>query len=388
MAYIIDKKGNKVGKENYKNIQNYSEGFAAFENMGGKWGMLDLDGNVAIPPIYEESWGFMGGLCAVKLNGKWGFINKQNEFIIACNYDRVHNFFEGFASVKLGDYWAIINIEGTAITKFKYKYICSFSEGFASVGVGNRWTCVNTLGIELFKPVYKFIRPFLNGYSSVLNVYNKSGVIDKNGEVVIPFEYENIHYFQEGLLAVSKKRLWGFLDSKSNVVIPFQFDEVHGGFKNGYCIVTKGKYKGIIDKTGKTVIPFVMKDIVSLETFQTKPTLNVLAIVSLDRCKAHISRDKKIVEGFDAEQLNPKYIDPYIYYAYGIIRIMDSKIILPFKYTRIRAFSNELAQVEFCSKTGYVNHKGKWAIPISDYGFASEFYDERAIVDLEFYGPL
>lgn len=385
MAYIIDKQGNKIGNTNYKNIDHYAEGFAAFENEDGKWGMLDLQGNVAFPPIYEATWGFMGGLAPVMLNGKWGYINKHNEVVIPCIYDRVLGFCEGYASVKLGDNRAVINIEGTLITKFKYTYICSFSEGIASVRIGKRWTCINTSGKELFKPVYKAICPFLNGFAYVLNKKNKSGAIGRNGNVIIPFEYENILYMEDGLIAVLKKELWGFLDSNSNVVIPFQFDKVDGGFTNGYCIVKKGKHFGIINKTGKVVVPFVMRDIFSIKTFHSKSSKNVLAIVSLDRCMAHINKDKKIVEGFDANQLNPKYIDPYIFHAYGIIRITDCKIILPFKYSKIRAFRGELAKVELGSKTGYINPKGKWAIPLSDYGFASSFWEERAIVDLDLY---
>lgn len=60
--------------------------------------------------------------------------------------------------------------------------------------------------------VYDIAYPFdENGYArAVLN--EKWGVIDLNGENVLPFEYEYISKSSDGLIKVKKDSFFGFLD--------------------------------------------------------------------------------------------------------------------------------------------------------------------------------
>ena len=115
---------------------------------------------------------------------------------------------------------------------------------------------------------------FYEGLASILIgdwETGKWGFIDKQGSTIIPFEFDKIHYFSEGLAAVTKNKKttnpdsvfsWdvGFIDKQGNVVIPFEYGEVlFGGFKNGMCCVCKEDedHYGFIDKKGNVIIPLI-----------------------------------------------------------------------------------------------------------------------------------
>jgi len=125
----------------------------------------------------------------------------------------------------------------------------------------------------------------------------KQGIIDIQGNTVIPFEHEKIYRYREGRFVASKyiqssegeKLLYGAYDELGSTVIPFIFDELtafwnsystgklrgkaviidHYGnvlFESdysliepfndlGYARVTKGGKQGFIDKNFKEVIP-------------------------------------------------------------------------------------------------------------------------------------
>ena len=83
----------------------------------------------------------------------------------------------------------------------------------------------------------------------------KWGFIDGTGNLAIPFKYDHVHGFVEGLAAVWLNGKGGFIDKTDNVVIPLKYGEVNE-FSEGLAMVTfNGKY-GFIDKTDKVVIPF------------------------------------------------------------------------------------------------------------------------------------
>jgi len=48
---------------------------------GDKWGYIDKEGNMVIPPVYDEAHIFSGGLAPVKFNSKWGYIDTKGDIV-------------------------------------------------------------------------------------------------------------------------------------------------------------------------------------------------------------------------------------------------------------------------------------------------------------------
>ncbi|WP_083809803.1 WG repeat-containing protein [Mahella australiensis] len=50
--------------------------------INGKWGYINLKGQIAIKPMFDEAWAFeYDGKAAVKINGKWKHINTRGEIM-------------------------------------------------------------------------------------------------------------------------------------------------------------------------------------------------------------------------------------------------------------------------------------------------------------------
>ena len=56
------------------------DGMAAIK-VGKKWGFIDANGNMVIPPQFEEVNSFSEGSAEVKSNGQWVHIDKTGKIV-------------------------------------------------------------------------------------------------------------------------------------------------------------------------------------------------------------------------------------------------------------------------------------------------------------------
>ena len=184
----------------------------------------------------------------------------------------------------------------------------------------------------------------------------KWGFINKKGEVVIPYQYDdndkwlgNLHYdFSEGLATVCINDKWGCINERGYNITPHIYDSpIH--FKNGLAVVRIEWKFGYIDRVGNEVIP-VLYDHASDFTGRF----------------AKVQKDKKA----------------------GLIDI-NGREITPIKYDWIGKdeiiFHEGLAPVMLNEKCGYINDFGHEVIPcIYDdaFIFQSDLLGARANVVL------
>lgn len=83
------------------------------------------------------------------------------------------------------------------------------------------------------------------------------GVIDTNGNIVIPFQYnmhDLRHGFRDGIAWVKKDHKWGAVDTKGNIVIPLKYyeDDEFGPY-NGNDVVFYDKLVVVVSQDGKRI---------------------------------------------------------------------------------------------------------------------------------------
>ena len=52
------------------------------------------------------------------------------------------------------------------------------------------------------------------------------GLVTTKGEWIIPPEYDQLYYFNNGLAPAKKDGLWGVVNLKNEIITPFQFENV------------------------------------------------------------------------------------------------------------------------------------------------------------------
>ncbi|MEW5822627.1 MAG: WG repeat-containing protein [Cyanobacteriota bacterium] len=208
-----------------------------------------------------------GHLYTIVVDGKFGFINRQGQVVIPPQYDSAQDFSEGLAEVCLNygkpgergidkEKCGLIDKSGDIVVKFKYDDIGNVSEGFISVYLNNKWGYIDKTGKIIIKPEYNnYAGDFYEGFAGVCNE-GKCGYVNKLGQAQIPFLYNDVRKFSEGFAAVRLNDKWGYINHNNEFVIkPFLDVNINafppGPFKNGLAYIES---KGFIDKTGKIII--------------------------------------------------------------------------------------------------------------------------------------
>jgi hypothetical protein len=207
--------------------------------------LYDMNGSIVPPvedkPIISQS---------VSKNGKWGFVGENGEIIVPIEYDDIGwQFTDGLLAVAKDNKWGFVDESGELVIPIEFGITRGFSEGFAAVaniGEAIEHSCCCSSWVE--------------------NVW-KWGFINTSGEVVVPFEYDLVCSFNNGVaqVGVGEWRLgddpsfsgkWGLINTDGELIVPvmcygergFQFNEF------GMSIVYTDSGQKLINMSGEVLI--------------------------------------------------------------------------------------------------------------------------------------
>ena len=125
----------------------------------------------------------------------------------------------------------------------------------------NKWGFIDDQGAIKIPFVYDFINPFENGLAYVKN-NNQEFFVNINNLKLIG-DYDKVDIFSNGLASVQKNKKVGYINPKGELIIPMTYDS--GGYfnQNGLAEVSLNKKWGFINKQGEEVIPIIYEMIKS-----------------------------------------------------------------------------------------------------------------------------
>lgn len=194
-----------------------------------------------------------------------GLLDKNASFVIPCEYDDIENSeaYNNFIVVRNNDKRGVINLLNENVIPIKYDGLSPFirdQKVYFVASLDKKFGLLNEAGEIIVPMVFDFIQ--FNSIDTYLSAVkdHKWSLIDYKNNKILPFDFESIDYFSDGLLGISKKLddnnnfKWGFADIKNNIVVDFIYDEVEK-FNKGYAIVSLNKKCGVINKKGEILIP-------------------------------------------------------------------------------------------------------------------------------------
>lgn len=108
---MLDLEGNQVGTGKYEDAKAFIDNTYTAVSIGGKWGYIDKNGNIAIEPQYEDAKPFNNGYAPVKINGMWGYIDNSGSVVIEAAFEDAGNFTsKGYAFVKKNGVWNMLKL--------------------------------------------------------------------------------------------------------------------------------------------------------------------------------------------------------------------------------------------------------------------------------------
>ena len=110
----------------YGMVQFYVGEYDYYLNEDGdaKWGFFNFsDGEIIVPPIYDQADCFSGNRARVILEDKHGFLDQYGKVAIDLIWDDSYgSFYEGLCAVKKHLLWGYINKEGRVVIEPRYEF--------------------------------------------------------------------------------------------------------------------------------------------------------------------------------------------------------------------------------------------------------------------------
>ena len=178
----------------------------------GKFGLVDFEGKRITKPIYEEIVGlpYKEGELLVKRDGKFGVINIKGNKLVNIEYDK-------------------ISVDGYYTAENSYKFAGYIVSN--TTNEGYRYGYINYDGKLLLDPEYNELSRVIgivddeNAY--ILCAKNGQYGIMKNGEELIPNEYQSIEYDESNrVFTIEKSKKFGIANLDGKVIVPTEYNQI------------------------------------------------------------------------------------------------------------------------------------------------------------------
>ncbi len=248
---------------------NTNTPLAAYKT-GDEWHFIDSNGKEIFPPQkLLDVGGYSEGFYRVRknINGKdrIAFLNQKGEIAFVPDCDKAMNFSDGMAEIMKYTSDAhddvtcgYINKEGQEVMPCKFNDATDFVRGIAYVLDKDKAGYIDRTGSYVLILQNCVGTQYHEGFAAVTNHRYKIGFINKNGDIVIDYQFDEAGYFSEGLCAVGLNGKYGYINRKGKAAIDYVFDYARP-FKEGRAVVGKldNSFRihwGFIDKSGKATV--------------------------------------------------------------------------------------------------------------------------------------
>jgi hypothetical protein len=350
---------------------------------------------------------------------KWGYCDEAKKILISPQFKKTNLFYGDLAVTESDSGMFIIDRKGKRVSA-TYSSVGLSEDGKGYSGCRNYNECIyfNAAGKPITGTVYSVDRFNKDGLAVLRQEYSKAGVIDVNGNMIIPAQFRYVDLYpgkmaivsgdkgfgfynlakniavpctysklygpQEGMMFAQKGELFGFLDTNGKEVIPFKYQRVPWptyfgeqnffefnwhNFSEGLAVVMDGGKCGYIDKQGRTAIPFEYETAYGFS--------KGLAWVKKNGKWGMINKSGKLVIPCEYDEyatLQSKELEALIGLSDGMVCLKKNgkvgfadslgRIVIPFQYEGGSSFRNGLAAVSENGLTGFINKKGQQVIPL------------------------
>lgn len=257
--------------------------------------------------------------------------------------------------------WGFIYSCGKVSSLPLYEDVNVFSEGLAPVRLKGLWGYIDEGGKYKISPKFQETEPFCNGFAIVYDNLGY-GLIDKEQNYHISPKYDHLGLPQNGICLAAKSRdeimSFGYLYKNGDVVIPFIYDDSSGFDEQGWALVENNNKYWFIDSNNKIVY---QND--SYEKIM--PFFEDVAVVRRNGLYGYISRD-----GIEILPCKYDYAEPYseglfLVKSNGrwIYLLLDGTPAFHMNFEQAEPFENGHALFALHDKWGLLNREGKIVVP-------------------------
>ncbi|WP_170110285.1 WG repeat-containing protein [Flavilitoribacter nigricans] len=361
-SVLLDLQSGQITPLPYSHIQHFRDG-VAFLREGDRYGAVNRDLEVIIPPEYDRVQSFFDGLAWVVRDGQHYLIDRRGDPIHPEPFDDAHYSHLGIMPVKRGDAWGLINRRGEVVTEFIYDQIKTVDEVGFIVGKDRKNGLINFGGEWILPLEYNYLAEEKTGHI-LAEKDGKFGLYFFSGKPAIPLEYDGVrnlgYRFGSGYPAhfrVNKGTVYGIYNVEQAEEPPFRFQSI-GSIRDGGMIARiEGQY-GLIDYRGTEILPLEYSRMIEKEDYNW-------IVLCREKCglSDRAGNIKIPLEYEELDFLQPAFIRARRDGRWGLITI-DETVRIPFEYEEL-VISGGYTRVRQDGKWGIVNRFHETLVPIA-----------------------
>lgn len=245
---LIDCNGNKITKRTYDMIDDdYFSNNYYITTMNSKKGIIDIDGNEILPCIYDDVYtlelNIKNGIIKyflTKKNSNTYLVDDQNKILAEQLQNGKYKFIDENEFLSLGE------IDENCI-KLSNNHIRITENGKTGIydNNGNKIAYFNSEYTVWLEPEEKFL------------VYEneKYRIINEFGNTIYETNDNEISEIKGNIIKIYKNKKYGLIDTNGKVIIPIEYDRLEiGSINKNYISVQKDDKYGVLDLDGNEII--------------------------------------------------------------------------------------------------------------------------------------
>ena len=214
---LVERNGTEVlntGYDEIKEVLKNTENGIIYQK-DGKYGVMKITGEITIPAEYEELKEAKTGVLIAKQNGKFGVINLQKETKVEMNYRAISYYEKADIYLAEKENYETDIIDNTfSVCQSGILVDLDNDKEYIALKQGEEYKYYN------FKFEEKSVAQIqVNNTLFKSKKDGKYGFVDKEGKVIVDYQYDDVtEQNSYGYAGIKKDGKWGSIDNKGNIV--------------------------------------------------------------------------------------------------------------------------------------------------------------------------
>ena len=213
--------------------QNLSyDGKALRVQNGGKYGLINMDGNEILPCEYDQITALQGveNTLLVSKDGNYGIVDDEGKTLLPASYAEIQALgdetSQGFIVKNAEGKYGIVDISNGQVLELKYDEISKIHQGdYYVVTESGRQKVVRIDGTEDLNGNYDEITAILKNPEDgvIYKDGDKFGVMSLSGEVTIDANYDDLQEAKTGTFIARTGEDFGIIDLNGDTKVEFKY---------------------------------------------------------------------------------------------------------------------------------------------------------------------
>jgi len=347
------------------------------------FGLMNIDGVTVLKPNYSFIGQIIDGLILIGENEKIGAIDREGNVIIPTEFDGITYVTNGRFVVENDEMLGLIDRKGRLLIPCTMDDIGNLKNDLVYVAKNDSYFYTNYNGVKINDQTYLDANDF-RANKAIVASENGYGVIGKEGDFILPTDYEQLKWLNDSLMAFSVNDKWGVITLKKDTLLLPKYTYIDE-FIEGVALVSSADTLFYINTFAENVFG---------QFFETFPNYRVkgefskgTAIVSLKGKYGRINRNGDVITDIEYENLGAgtRFIPFEDEGDWGVLSL-SNKILIEPNYDRIEMIDERYAITNDNDSLGLVNVKGDIVIPNKFQSIDFLTGDCFTVFDGQFYG--